>query len=150
MNRLDQEILHAILLEDMSIYRLQKKINFPYPTVWRHIKKLQKDLCVDVCEVKTKKGKIDQRNTQMVSLTFKGLVMFMFEGDVGKYWANAKAQDEVSDKFFERLKVKRESFLEPVEERQDLVLVETKGGKFMLVKDGRKKGFEVKGVIGKI
>jgi DNA-binding Lrp family transcriptional regulator len=98
MNTLDKDILNNLLTEEMSIYKLQKKVNKPYPTVWRHVKKLQKEKYIAVFTVEA-----DGRNTQMVSLTPKGMVMLVFEGDIGKHWASNRDQEKSFEDFLNML-----------------------------------------------
>lgn len=90
MNRLeDKEILKAILISEKSIYSLEqtlKKENKEsnYATVWRRIKKMQKDGLLNPAKTLRKNGKVDERGTMSPELTYKGLVKLLIEGDSEK------------------------------------------------------------------
>jgi DNA-binding transcriptional ArsR family regulator len=91
MNRLDLDILKTLILEDLTIYAVAQKIKKPYPTVLRHVKKLLREEYIV-----ERKGK---RDSSMLSLTPKGLVMLVFEGDIGKNWASSKDMDKAFEEF---------------------------------------------------
>jgi|Deesub1362B_J571_1020462.scaffolds.fasta_scaffold16941_2 predicted transcriptional regulator len=96
MNRLDKEILKSLMLEDLTIYALQKKVGKPYATVWRHVKKLLKEEYVFMC-----RG--EKRKAHVLSLTPKGMVMLVFEGDISKNWASYKDIERAYEEFLDRL-----------------------------------------------
>lgn len=80
MDRLDKEILKTLLAnENLTVYGLTKKIGKPFPTVLRHVKKLLRE-----GYIMKRKGK---RRAFILNLMPKGLVMLVFEGDIGKHWA---------------------------------------------------------------
>jgi len=87
MDRLDREIMKTILAEAQSIYSVNEVLNKKgekanYATVWRHIKKMQKDSLLAVVEARRKNGKADQRKTEILRLTNKGLATLLIEGDL--------------------------------------------------------------------
>ena len=85
MDRLDKEILKAILTEEQSIYNIDKNIkDSNYATVWRHIKNMQKDNLLVVAGARRKNGKADKRKTKIPELTRKGLATLLIEGDLQK------------------------------------------------------------------
>ena len=91
MNRLDLKILNALVLEDLTIYAVALKVKKPYPTVLRHVKKLLKEEYIV-----ERKGK---RNSSVLSLTPKGLVMLVFEGEINKNWASSKDVERAWEEF---------------------------------------------------
>lgn len=89
MDRLDKEIMKTILAEEQSIYSVNEVLkkkgeDANYATVWRHIKKMQKDSLLTVVEARRKNGKADQRKTEILKLTNKGLATLLIEGDLQK------------------------------------------------------------------
>jgi len=83
MNRLDKEILKAILTEEQSIYNIKENIKGSnYATVWRHIKKMQKEGLLTVSEAQRKNGKTDNRNTILPTLTNKGIATLLIDGNL--------------------------------------------------------------------
>ena len=92
MNRLDKEILKALLPEDLTIYALQKKVGKPYATVWRHVKKLLKEEYIIM-----RRG--EKRNAHVLSLAPKGMAMLVFEGDIGKNWASYGDMERAYEEF---------------------------------------------------
>jgi len=81
MDRLDREIMKTILAEEHSMYGIEKAVrenieNSNYATVWRHIKKMQKDGLLNLVQ------KMDKRRTKMPTLTRKGLATLLIEGDL--------------------------------------------------------------------
>ena len=95
MNRLDLEILKTLVLEDLTIYAVAQKVDKPYPTVLRHVKKLLREEYIV-----ERKGK---RDSSVLSLTPKGLVMLVFEGDIDKHWASSKDMDKAFEEFSKKL-----------------------------------------------
>ncbi len=95
MNGWINRYLKHYLIEDLTVYALHKKIGGSYPTVLRHVKKLLKEEYIVEC-----KGK---RNASILSLTPKGLVLLVFEGDIGKRWASLKEQEESFELFLKML-----------------------------------------------
>jgi len=96
MNRLDKEILKALVLEDLTIYALQKKVGKPYATVWRHVKKLLKEEYIAM-------HRGEKRNAYILSLTPKGMAMLVFEGDIGKNWASYEDMERSFKEFLDTL-----------------------------------------------
>ena len=93
MNRLDREILKAILTEEQSIYSVNYSVNevlkkkgeeSNYATVWRHIKKMQEGGLLTVIQARRKNGKPDKRKTEILNLTNKGLATLLIEGNLQK------------------------------------------------------------------
>lgn len=85
MNRLDKEILKSILTAKKSIYEINENIkDSNYATVWRHIKKLQKDGLLSISEAQRKNGKPDKRNTILPTLTDKGIATLLIDADLSK------------------------------------------------------------------
>jgi DNA-binding PadR family transcriptional regulator len=89
MDRLDTEIMKAILIEEKSMYRLEKSLKengtkSNYATVWRHIKRMQKEGLLTVIKALRRNGKLDKRQTEITTLTPKGLATLMIEGDLQK------------------------------------------------------------------
>lgn len=128
MNRLDREIMKAILADNrQSIYRIEEylrknlkkelketgiKVN--YASVWRHIKKMQKDDLLYVKENLRKNGKPDKRETEMPELTPKGLATLMIDGDLQEEELR-KANEKIFQKDFEKILPKKDFFmLKPV------------------------------------
>lgn len=103
MNMLDKEILKELLMENLSIYQLHKRVGVSYPTVLRHVNRLLKEEYIS-----RRKG--EKRNAFCLSLTPKGLVMLVFEGDIGKNWASAKENEESFEELLKMLdKIARRS-----------------------------------------
>lgn len=100
MNRLDREIMKAMLASEQSIYGLvnekMKKSN--YATVWRHIRRMQKEGLLTTAKVLRKNGKLDNRGTEKPSLTPKGLATLLIDGDLQEKELGAMNifQDELS------------------------------------------------------
>lgn len=95
MNRLDLEILKTLVLEDLTIYAVANKVKKSYPTVLRHVKRLLREEYIV-----ERKGK---RKSSILSLTPKGLVMLVFEGDIGKNWASSKDMERAFEQFTKML-----------------------------------------------
>jgi len=87
MNRLEREILKALLInEKSSIYGLQKYlkesgIKSNYTTVWRYIKRMQKEGLLITTQDLRKNGSSDRRETEILDLSPKGLATALIEGD---------------------------------------------------------------------
>jgi DNA-binding PadR family transcriptional regulator len=83
MNRIDKEILTALLSSQQSMYGLEKSLEGTnYATVYRHIKKMQKEGLLKASRTPRKNGKQDERRTQKPELTTKGLATLIIEGDL--------------------------------------------------------------------
>jgi len=87
MDRLDREIMKTILAEEQSIYSVNKVLKKEgeksnYATVWRHIKKMQEGSLLTFVEARRKNGKADQRKTEMLKLTNKGIATLLIDGDL--------------------------------------------------------------------
>ena len=86
MNRLD--ILKALLInEKSSIYKLQKilkenRVSSNYTTVWRYVKRMQKEGLLITTQDLRKNGKSDERETEILDLSLKGLATVLIEGDL--------------------------------------------------------------------
>jgi len=80
MNRLEKAILKALLSEkEASIYKLNKILKEAnYPTVWRYVKRMEKDGLIKISE------KPDKRETKLISITSKGIATLLIEGDLTK------------------------------------------------------------------
>jgi hypothetical protein len=85
MNRIDKEILISLLSSKKSMYSIEKSLNGTnYPTVYRHIKKMQKEgLLKSQCGTR-KNGQQDARGTAKPELTAKGLAILIIDGDLQK------------------------------------------------------------------
>ncbi|MEM3829941.1 MAG: winged helix-turn-helix domain-containing protein [Conexivisphaerales archaeon] len=95
MNRLDKEILKALAFESLTVYSLAQKVGKPFPTVLRHVKRLLQEGYIAKSQGK--------RRAWVLNLTPKGLVMLVFEGDIGKYWATSKDVEESFEEFLKML-----------------------------------------------
>jgi DNA-binding PadR family transcriptional regulator len=85
MNRLDKEIMLVLLTPQQSVYGLEKNLKESnYATVWRHIKKLQKEGLLTTSKASRKNGKPDKRRTEIPSLTIKGIATLLIKGDLQK------------------------------------------------------------------
>lgn len=85
MDRLDKEILKAILTEEQSIYEIRENIKGSnYATVWRHIKKMRKEGLLTFSDAQRKNGKPDKRKTMLPKLTNKGIATLLIDGDLQK------------------------------------------------------------------
>jgi len=89
MNRLDREILKAVLIDQKSKYGLEaylKKngIKSNYATVWRYINRMKKDGLLTIIKPSRKNGKLDKRRTEKPVLTPKGMATLIIEGDLQK------------------------------------------------------------------
>jgi hypothetical protein len=85
MNTLDKEIMMALLGSQPSMYGLEKSLQGRnYPTVRRHIKKMQKNGLLSTTSVARKNGKQDMRGTEKPELTMKGLATLIVDGDLEK------------------------------------------------------------------
>jgi len=87
MNRLDRDIMMALLFPQQSIYRLEMEVRkhnpkSNYATVWRHIKRMQKNGLLNTTKAPRKNGKPDKRRTEIPTLTSKGLATLLIEGDL--------------------------------------------------------------------
>jgi hypothetical protein len=85
MNRLDKEIMLALLGSQQSVYRLEKSLEATnYATVYRHIKRMQRNGLLSITKVARKNGKLDKRGTEKPELTTKGLATLIIDGDLQK------------------------------------------------------------------
>lgn len=87
MDRLDREIMKEILTTEKSIYSVNEALKkrgeeSNYATVWRHIKKMQKNGLLTTTKAPRKNGKPDKRETKMAILTPKGVATVLIEGDL--------------------------------------------------------------------
>jgi hypothetical protein len=88
MNRLDKQIMMALLGSQQSMYGLEQYlkenglIESNYATVYRHIKKMQKNGLLGVTKVTRKNGKQDNRGTEKPELTPKGIATLIIDGDL--------------------------------------------------------------------
>lgn len=87
MNRLDREILKAVLIDQKSKYGLEaylskneelkkKGIKSNYATVWRHINKMKKDGFLTIIK------QLDKRRTEKPVLTLKGMATLIIKGNL--------------------------------------------------------------------
>lgn len=102
MDRLDREIMKTILAEEQSIYSVNEVLKKEgeksnYATVWRHIKKMHENGLLTVDKARRKNGKADQRKTEILNLTNKGLATLLIEGNLQE-----KELSSVGQKFFQR------------------------------------------------
>jgi hypothetical protein len=98
MNRLDQEILKAILIDQKSKYGLEaylKKtgVKSNYTTVWRHINKMKKDGFLTIIK------QLDKRRTEKPILTLKGMATLIIEGNLQKKELRSAIQKILQNKF---------------------------------------------------
>jgi hypothetical protein len=112
MDSLDKEIMMALVASQQSMYGLQRylkknAVKSNYTTVWRHIKRMQKEGLVSAAPVSTKNGKHDKRGTEKPELTTRGLATLLIEGDPKKEELQA-----LSRKTFDSISVSRELFEE--------------------------------------
>ena len=89
MDRLDKEILKAVLFGDKSMYGLEKYlkengVKSNYATVWRHIKRMQKENLLSITKSRRKNGRYDRRRTERPVFTSKGLATLLINGDLQK------------------------------------------------------------------
>jgi hypothetical protein len=85
MNRLDKDIMMALLGSQQSMYGLEKSLeDANYATVYRHIKRMQKNGLLSATKVPRKNGKLDKRGTEKPTLTIKGLATLIIDGDLQK------------------------------------------------------------------
>ena len=85
MNRLDRDIMIALLGSQQSMYGLEKSLeDTNYATVYRHIKSMQKNGLLSTTKVPRKNGKLDKRGTEKPELTTKGLATLIVDGDLKK------------------------------------------------------------------
>jgi DNA-binding PadR family transcriptional regulator len=85
MNTLDKEIMMVLLGPQPSMYGVEKSLGGTnYATVYRHIKKMQKNGLLSTTEVARKNGKQDMRGTKKPELTTKGLATLIVDGDLEK------------------------------------------------------------------
>ena len=85
MNRLDRDIMLALLGSQQSMYGLEKSLeDTNYATVYRHIKSMQKIGLLSTTKVPRKNGKLDKRGTEKPELTTKGLATLIVDGDLKK------------------------------------------------------------------
>jgi DNA-binding PadR family transcriptional regulator len=95
MDRTNREILIALLTFPQSMYALeqerrkikQKDRETPtekpnYASVYRHVKKMQKEGLLTTAHVPRKNGSLDKRGTEKPEITPKGLVTLLIEGDL--------------------------------------------------------------------
>ena len=79
--------MKQILAEEQSAYSVNEQLKKTaeksnYATVWRHIKKMKEKNLINIAEALRKNGKIDNRNTEILSLTNNGLATLLIEGDI--------------------------------------------------------------------
>lgn len=115
MNRLDREILKAVLTEEPSMYGIEKTIRKikkkpNYATVWRHIKKMQKNGLLTTIKASRKNGKLDKRQTEKQILTSKGLATLVIEGDLQKEDLTIIGM-RIFQKQFKKLQISAEPFM---------------------------------------
>jgi DNA-binding PadR family transcriptional regulator len=85
MNRLDKEIMLVLLVPQQSMYGLVKNLkDANYATVWRHIKKMEKEGLLTTEKASRKNGNPDKRRTEIPDLTTKGLATLLIKGDLQK------------------------------------------------------------------
>ena len=85
MNRLEKNIMLALLGSQQSMYGLEKSLeDTNYATVYRHIKRMQKSGLLSTTKVPRKNGKLDKRGTEKPELTTKGLATLIIDGDLKK------------------------------------------------------------------
>jgi len=85
MDRLERKIMLCLLVEEQSIYKLEKSlVDTNYPTVWRRIKEMQNEGLVEATMAIRKNGKKDGRETNVLKLTNKGLATLLIDGDLGE------------------------------------------------------------------
>ena len=85
MNRIDKQILLGLLGTQQSMYSLEKSLNGSnYATVYRHIKKMQKEGLLKPKTGARKNGLQDARGTSNPELTAKGLATLIIDGDLQK------------------------------------------------------------------
>jgi len=93
MNTLDREIMKGLLVEDkLSMYgiwqalresKALKESESNYASVYRHVKRMEKDGLLEIVKGKKRKnGKLDRRGTEKPILTPKGLATLLIEGDL--------------------------------------------------------------------
>jgi hypothetical protein len=114
MNSLDKEIMTSILTEKQSMYGLEKNLKKSnYATVWRHIKKMQKEGLLTIAKASRKNGKLDKRGTEKQILTPKGLATLVIEGDLQK-GELMKIGMKIFEKEFSKLETSAEPFMTDV------------------------------------
>jgi len=84
MDTIDRQIMTALLLPQKSMYELtmsieQSKYLKKYPTIRRHVKNLAKDGLIEVEEGTRKDRKFDNRKTQKLKLTDRGLATLILK-----------------------------------------------------------------------
>jgi hypothetical protein len=85
MNSLDKRILLALLSSHQSMYSLEKSLEGTnYASVFRHVKKMQKEGLLSASKTTRKNGKHDERGTEKPTLTAKGLATLIIDGDLQK------------------------------------------------------------------
>jgi DNA-binding PadR family transcriptional regulator len=85
MNRLDKNIMIALLGSQQSMYGLEKSLeDTNYATVYRHIKRMQKNGLLSTTKVPRKNGKLDKRGTEKPELSTKGLATLIIDGNLEK------------------------------------------------------------------
>jgi DNA-binding PadR family transcriptional regulator len=85
MDRIDKEILIGLLGTQRSMYSLEKSITGTnYATVYRHIKKMEKEGLISGVSGERKNGAKDERGTTKPKITSKGLAKLIVEGDLKK------------------------------------------------------------------
>ena len=83
MDTFERGILIALLGSHRSMYALEKSFGKSnYPTVRRHIKRLQKEKLLKTTRTLRKDGKPDNRKAESPELTSKGLATLIIEGDL--------------------------------------------------------------------
>jgi DNA-binding PadR family transcriptional regulator len=85
MDRIDKKILLGLLGTQQSMYSLEKSLTGTnYATVYRHIRKMQKEGLVIGVSGERKNGSKDARNTTSPKLTSKGKATLIIEGELEK------------------------------------------------------------------
>jgi len=85
MATLDREIMTALLLPQPSKYELWNKTlnkKYPYATILRHIKDLEKNGLITTQKAIRKNGKLDNRKTERLTLTEFGLATLIVKGNL--------------------------------------------------------------------
>jgi hypothetical protein len=89
MNRLEREILKAVLIDEKSIYGVEAYlketgIKSNYATVWRYIGRMKSDGLLAITKPLRKDGKPDKRGTEKPVITPKGIATLLIDGDLQK------------------------------------------------------------------
>lgn len=83
----DMEILKALLIPQKSLYGLEKNLketwrDSNYATVYRHIRRMEKEGLLRTVKTSRKNGTQDRRGTEKPVLTAKGIATLLVEGDL--------------------------------------------------------------------